>query len=83
MSLSLLKRYLRDLTVTVPVLFEKVELTSTIRYCPVCSSSYTLQETWNIKTDRVEKFALLNALDMQSFITPTFPLEKVLVLERF
>jgi len=68
--LSLLKRYLRELS--IPVSFEKVEA-HVDDYRPI--ETFSPQETWNMDMDRAAKFAILNALETNSFISPIFPFE--------
>ena len=68
--LSLLKRYLRALS--VPVSFEKVEA-HVDDHRP--ARFRTREENWNVDMDRLAKFALLNAIETRSFIGPYFPFE--------
>jgi len=52
--------------------FEKVEA-HVDDYRPV--ETFSPQETWNMDVDRAAKFAILNTLETNSFINPTFPFE--------
>jgi hypothetical protein len=54
------------------VSFEKVEA-HVDDYRPI--ETFSPQETWNMDMDRAAKFAILNALETNSFISPIFPFE--------